>query len=116
MAGLTFDTGALIAIERRADRMLAVWRKAYLERMHITVPSVVVVEWWRGQRGLAGRLLDGVTVEPLRAELARTAGEALAHVPGASTTDAVVMASAAQRGDIVYTSDLNDLVRLQLSV
>ncbi len=78
----------------------------------MTVPSVVVVEWWRGQRGPISRLLEGVTVEPLQYELARIAGEALASVPGASATDAVVMASAAQRGDIVYTTDLDDLARL----
>jgi len=29
------------------------------------------------------------------------------------TIDAIVMASAAQRGDVVYSSDCDDLVRLQ---
>lgn len=78
----------------------------------MTVPSVVVVEWWRGQRGPVSRLLDGVTVEPLSFDLARSAGEALVMASGASVTDAVVMASAAQRGDIVYTTDIDDLSRL----
>jgi predicted nucleic acid-binding protein len=89
-----------------------VWSAARQNRTAITVPSVVVVEWWRGQRGPASRLLDSVTVEPLSYELARIAGQALAKVPGASVTDAVVMASAAQRGDIVYTADIDDLSRL----
>jgi predicted nucleic acid-binding protein len=78
----------------------------------VTVPSVVVVEWWRGQRGPTSRLLDSVAVEALSHDLARIAGEALAKVSGASVTDAVVMASAAQRGDIVYTADIDDLSRL----
>jgi predicted nucleic acid-binding protein len=114
VAGLTLDTGALIAIERRSERMWLLWRRVLLEKRRMTVPSVVVVEWWRGQRGPISRLLDGVTVEPLSFELARIAGEALVKVPGASVTDAVVMASAAQRGDIVYTADMDDLSRLAL--
>ena len=51
-------------------------------------------------------------VEPLSHALARIAGEAMANVPGASVADAVVMASAAQRGDVVYTADLDDLTGL----
>lgn len=112
MAGLTLDTGALIAIERKSVRMSQIWERARLTRTRITVPSVVVVEWWRGQRGPVARTLDAVMVEPLSHALARIAGEAMANVPGASVADAVVMASAAQRGDVVYTADLDDLTGL----
>jgi hypothetical protein len=45
--------------------------------------------------------------------LAKAAGEALAEVPGATAIDAIVMASAASRGDVVYTSDFDDLSRLR---
>jgi hypothetical protein len=45
--------------------------------------------------------------------LAQTAGEALAAIKSASAIDAVVMASAALRGDVVYTSDIVDLERLR---
>ena len=41
------------------------------------------------------------------------AGEAMAAVRGATTVDAIVMASAAQRGDAVFTSDVDDLERLR---
>ena len=41
------------------------------------------------------------------------AGEAIAAVPSATAVDAIVMASAAQRGDVVYTSDFEDLERLR---
>ena len=34
-------------------------------------------------------------------------------MPDATVADALVMASAAQRGDIVYTSDFGDLDRLR---
>jgi hypothetical protein len=52
-------------------------------------------------------------VDPLDEALAKAAGEALSAVPSATAVDAVVMASAARRGDIVYTSDFDDLTRLQ---
>jgi hypothetical protein len=41
--------------------------------------------------------------------LAKLTGQVLAAVPGATFVDAVVVASAAQRGDLVLTSDVADL-------
>ena len=58
------------------------------------------------------RLLEGVDIEPLDVRLAKIAGDAIAAVRGATTIDAIVMASAAQRGDTVFTSDVDDLTRL----
>ena len=112
--GLTLDTGALIALERGEKRARSVWEKARAGDVRVTVPTVVVLEWWRGQRGPAARVLDGMVVEPLTHELARIAGAALAKCgPGPSAIDAVVVASAAQRGDLVYTSDVDDLERVR---
>jgi len=51
--------------------------------------------------------------EPLIDTFARLAGEALAAVPGAKTIDAFVMSRASLRGDIVFTSDFEDLERLR---
>jgi len=110
---ITFDTGALIAIERRRDRMLRVLRAAEQTSTPIVIPTVVLAEWWRGPPGpRMALLLEGVTVEPVDEERAHIAGEAIAAVPGATTIDALVMASAALRGGVVYTSDVPDLVRL----
>jgi predicted nucleic acid-binding protein len=110
---ITFDTGALIALERRGARMLRIVDAAAQSSARITVPTVVLAEWWRGRPSRRmGRLLDGVELEALDPRLARLAGEALAAVRGATPIDAVVMASAAQRGDTVFTSDLDDLGRL----
>jgi hypothetical protein len=39
------------------------------------------------------------------------AGEALGKVRTATVVDAIVMASAASRGDVVYTSDYDDLAK-----
>jgi predicted nucleic acid-binding protein len=111
--GLTFDTGALIALERRTQRVWEIYRTAMLDAVLITVPVAVVLEWWRGRTDVRERILSGLRVEPLHRDLAQIAGEALAAVKAASPIDAVVMASAAMRGDIVYTSDVADLERLR---
>lgn len=113
MRGLTFDTGALIGLERRHQRIARVYRAAVSDGLPVTVPAVVIAEWWRGRSDARELVLRGVRVEATTSVLARVAGEALAAVPGATVVDAVVMASAAQRGDIVYTADVIDLQRLQ---
>jgi predicted nucleic acid-binding protein len=120
MSGVTIDTGVLIALERASEsggerRARAVWMSARQRKVRITVPSAVIVEWWRGQRGPVAHLLDGVSIEPLDSALAHVAGVALSQVrKGPSVVDAIVMASAARRGDIVYTSDIDDLGALRV--
>lgn len=52
-----------------------------------------------------------VRLESLNDAIAKLAGEALAATGSSNAMDAIVMASAAQRGDVVYTSDHDDLVR-----
>ncbi|HET7538560.1 MAG TPA: PIN domain-containing protein [Polyangiaceae bacterium] len=113
MIGITFDTGALIALERRRQRMKEVVERALAKDQPITVPADVVGEWWRGRTDLRDRILESMDVEPLTESLAKRAGEALAAVKGATLVDAIVMASAASRGDIVYSSDIEDLDRLR---
>jgi len=115
MAGLTLDTGALIGFERSDRRTLVHLHHAQLGGYDVTVPSAVLVEAWRGGRRSVriARMLDACVVEPLHADLARLAGEAIAAVRGATVVDSVVMASAARRGDHVLTSDFDDLDRLR---
>jgi len=110
---ITLDTGALIALERGGARMLRIVSAAVQSDTRITVPTVVVAEWWRGRASKRmQRLLDGIDIEPLDARLAKIAGDAIGAVRGATTLDAIVMASAAQRGDTVFTSDVEDLAHL----
>ena len=113
MAGLTFDTGALVALERRRQRMRRVLATAIRDNLRVSVPAVVITEWWRGRTDLADDILASVDVEPMDEDLAKVAGEALAAVKRSTAIDAIVMASAARRGDVVYTSDFYDLSRLQ---
>jgi predicted nucleic acid-binding protein len=110
--GITFDTGALIALERRGQRIRKVLERATEQKVRITVPAAVVSEWWRSRSDVRDRILAAVRVEPLSESLAKVAGEALAAVKGATPIEAIVMASAAQRGDVVYTADVSDLTKL----
>ena len=108
-----FDTGALIALERRDVRMSK--RVLYLResKASIIVPAPVLGEWWKGRSDWRERILAPMIIEPLDAILAKTAGEATAKIRGATLVDAVVMASCARAGAVVYTSDFDDLTRLQ---
>ena len=111
--GVTFDTGILVALERRKQSAWEGYRRVRERKAPITVPAAVIGEWWRGRTDLREALLLSVRVEPLTDAIARLAGEALARVRGATTVDAFVMSSAALRGDVVYTGDVEDLERLR---
>ncbi|MCL2723842.1 MAG: hypothetical protein FWD69_05335 [Polyangiaceae bacterium] len=113
MMPLTFDTGALLALERNRQRMVAVFKTAFADKTPIYVPSMCVVEWWRGRTDLREKILASVIVEHTDNALVRLTGEALAAVPSATSIDAIVMATAARRGGTVFTSDVEDLLRLQ---
>lgn len=110
---IVFDTGALIAVERRKRRMLDLWRTARLAARPILVPGAVVTEWWRGRTEVREAILSSVTVVPVDEQLGRASGEALAATPDATSVDAIVMALAARRDAVVYTSDVDDLERLR---
>jgi predicted nucleic acid-binding protein len=117
MGGLTLDTGALIALERTRKRIREIVAAAQAGKDRITVPAVAITEWWRGpdkRRQLIRAMFD---VEPLDEELAKSAGQALSSLRRAGdvdagvTIDAIVMASAARRGDVLFTSDVDDFSR-----
>jgi predicted nucleic acid-binding protein len=107
--GVTFDTGMLIALSRRKAGALAILRACRLSRAKITIPASVIAEFWRGDHRA---LLEVGVLEPLSPALAERAGMLLVLTGGANAIDATVIASAAQRGDIVVTSDEGDLREL----
>jgi hypothetical protein len=110
----TFDTGMLIALERRKRRATEAFRAIVQRGFLPIVPAVAFVEWWRGRTDVREEILDAMIVEDMPQALCRAAGEALAAVRGSTLVDATVMASAALRGGgVVYTSDPGDLQRLQ---
>ncbi len=111
--GVTVDTGVLIALERRHAGALALLRACRMSRASITIPAGVVAEWWRGTHRA---LLECGSLESLSPELAQTAGELLALTVGSNAIDATVVASAAQRGDVIVTGDADDLRPLAVSM
>ena len=110
---IVFDTGALIALERRKQRALRIWATAVSDELEVVVPGAVVAEWWRGRTDLRERILAAINVEPVDERLGRAAGEAIAATPGAAVVDATVMALAARHGATVFTSDIDDLEELR---
>jgi predicted nucleic acid-binding protein len=113
-ASITLDTGALIALERRSQRMTDIVARARAREDAIIVSQVILAEWWRGRSDWRETILAMLVVEPLTDARAKLAGEAAARVAGATAIDAIVMASAASRGDTVFTSDVGDLERLRV--
>jgi predicted nucleic acid-binding protein len=103
----------LIALERRRQRAWAVYRRLRERKAVVTIPTPVLGEWWRGTTDLREALCLSAHLQPLTDTIARLAGDALAAVPGAGTIDAFVMSTASLRGDIVFTSDFDDLQRLR---
>lgn len=112
-AAITFDTGALIALERRKERAMKVYTHAKDRAMIVATPNVTVAEWWRGRTDRREAVLAGVLVEPPSDETVKLAGVALGQVRGATTIDAIVAAFAVQRTGIVYTSDVDDFHALR---
>ncbi len=110
---IVFDTGALVALERRKQRAVQIWSIARRDKMDIVVPGAVIAEWWRERSDAREKIMAGITVEPVDGRLGIAAGEAIAATPGATVVDAIVMALAARVGATVVTSDVDDLEELR---
>jgi hypothetical protein len=102
--------------------MVRVYATAHRNGVPITVPTVVVAEWWRAGAGkrFRERLLASVIVEDLTKRVAELAGEAIGQVrslkPDKGTIDAIVITSAWLRGDTIYTSDVGDMIAICSSI
>ena len=118
--GATYDTGMLIALERHKLRALQIHERLIERAIRVTVPMVVVAEWWRGRTDDRDDILKSVDVEigEQCRTVAKLAGESLARTRTRKAdeecrsklmVDAIVMASASLRGDVVYTGDMEDL-------
>jgi hypothetical protein len=114
--GLTLDAGALIAIDKNDRRVIVALRLAANEGLPITVPAGVVGQVWRdGARQVRlARLLGarGVAVEAFDDARARAAGQLCGATGTKDVIDAAVVLSAKSRNDKIFTSDVDDLRRL----
>jgi predicted nucleic acid-binding protein len=111
---ITFDTGALIALERKKERAMKVYTHAKERGFVVATPNVTVAEWWRGRSDRRESVLRGLLVEPPTDDVVKLAGVALGKVRGATTIDAIVAAFAVQRTGIVYTGDVGDFEALRV--
>jgi predicted nucleic acid-binding protein len=116
VAGVTLDTGALIAIERGDPRLQALLDEAHAVDADLAVPAGVVAQAWRSatrQTRLARFLrLATVTVVPLDEPEARAAGALCGHVGTTDVVDASVVICARDRDHAVISSDPDDLAAL----
>jgi predicted nucleic acid-binding protein len=110
LSGVTYDTGALVAAERGNRPLWALHRRALERGLRPTVPAGVLGQAWRGgPQAELSRLLKGCRVEDLTETRAREAGRACRRAETADVIDATVAVGAIARGDLVVTSDPNDI-------
>lgn len=112
-AGVTLDSGALIAIERGDRRAQALLDEAAVADADIAVPAGVIAQAWRGS-GRQARLarflaLRTVTAVALDEPEARAAGALCGLAGTADIVDASVVVCARARGHAVLTADEHDL-------
>jgi hypothetical protein len=113
VAGITYDTGALLAAEKN-DRSLWALHKRALERgIRPSVPAGVLAQAWRGgPQAELSRLLSGCRFEPLDETTSRLAGAACARSKRSDIVDASVVVGAIARDDVVFTTDPDDLAHI----
>jgi len=101
VAGVTYDTGALIAGERADRRMWALHMGFIAEEVVPVVPAAVMAEAWRGGPRQASlvRMLAGCDIEPMSADQARHVGELAGRANHDDVVDVAVVEGAARRGD-----------------
>ena len=110
MSGVTYDAGALLAADRGSQRMQALHRRALESGLVPVVPAGVLAQAWRGgPQPMLSRLLAGCRVEELDEPRARSAGAACALAKTSDVVDASVAVGGAVRGDVVITSDADDI-------
>ena len=113
MAGVTYDTGALIAGDRNDRRMWALHVGFIAEEVAPTVPAPVVAEAWRGGSRQASlvRMLAGCEIEEMTADQARRVGELAGRADHEEIVDVAVVEGAGRREDEVILSSNESHIR-----
>jgi hypothetical protein len=111
--GTTYDTGALLAAEAHRRELWVLHARSLLRGERPVVPAGVLAQAWRGgPQAALSRLLSGCRIEELDEPRARAAGIVCARSGTRDIVDAVVVAGALARADLVVTSDADDLTRI----
>jgi predicted nucleic acid-binding protein len=110
---VTFDAGALVAIERGDGRIRALLRLVDRD----TLPSGVLAQVWRtgtGRQAPIARLIsdrDATEIVGLDEDEARAVGRRIAQCAHPDIVDVHVALCARRRGQRVVTSDPEDIAR-----
>ena len=108
---LLLDAGAFLAVERHDRDVIALIKSELIANRAPKTHGGIVAQVWRGGAGRQAqlaRLLPGVDVVPLDAELGRSAGMLLKAAHAVDAIDAALVALASD-GDDILTSDVDDL-------
>jgi hypothetical protein len=114
MAGVTYDTGALVAAERNDRRMWALHAGFLAEEVGPVVPAPVLAEAWRGgsHQASLSRLLALCGVEPMSEDQARNVGALAGKATHDDIVDVTVVEGAVRRNDAVVTSNEGHIRRV----
>src|SRR6266536_4851881 len=106
MPTIIYDTGALLAAERRNPDFLALHNELTAARIRPIVPVVVLAQAWRGgPQHRISRVLKACDILPDDERTGRAAGVACAASGTADVVDAIVVATAVRYQAPVATSD-----------
>jgi hypothetical protein len=113
LSGIVLDAGALIAIERNDRLVWAALKLAASSSTDVMVPSAALAQVWRGRASQArlSAALRYCVIASFDA-VARTVGELCGRAGCTDICDAQVAIVASCHGDVLYTSDPNDMRRL----
>ncbi len=112
MAAIVYDTGALLAAERRNPDFLALHDELTATRIRPIVPVVVLAQAWRGgPQHQISRVLKACDIAPDDERIGRAAGMACAAAGTADAVDAIVAAAVRHQAPVV-TSDPGDLTHI----
>ena len=112
--GLVLDTGGLIAFDRGDREVASLLEAARRRRELVVTSSACVAQSWRGEgsrQALLARLLGGVIEVGLDRRMSRATGNLCGATKTADVIDSHV-ALLVRDGDVVLTSDVDDLRRL----
>lgn len=117
MPAIVYDTGALLAAERRNPDFIALHDELTSARIRPLVPVVVLSQAWRGgPQHQISRVLKGCDILPDDERTGRAAGVACAAAGTADVVDAIVIVTAVRHQAAVVTSDPGDLSQIASSI
>jgi hypothetical protein len=115
--GIVYDTGALLAAERRHRGLWALHEQSLAHGVRPIVPVVVLAQAWRGTpHANLSRLLRGRQITPDTEDLGKAAGAICGRTGTSDVIDALVVVTALRLHALVVTSDPDDLQHLASSL